>query len=162
MILNQNRITSFLGAQEERDMTFNPQQFGFTWPQETTLTNATGETMVIRPDAVKFVGLRDAKGQRIEECYRYYTSSGGDMTELEVKTWLAGGPEVCARLLAAFRALLGEQPGTPLSLSSVISSLESQGFSDSTIEIILRWLLHDGYIAGQRSGDDWMLKVIKE
>src|SRR5581483_8828962 len=135
-------------------MTFNPQQVGFAWPQETQLTSPTGEVMVVRPQAVNFAGLRGARGQRIEECYRYYTSSRGNLTELEVKTWLAGGPEVCARLLDSFRDLFRAQPGTRLSLSSVISALQSQGFSDNTIEINLRWLLQDGYIAGQRSGDD--------
>lgn len=131
---------------------------GFMWDQETTLTNPEGESIIVRPYAVNHAGLREAKGQRSKECCRYYSSSEGDLTELEVKTWLAGGPEVCSRLLRTFLALFS-QPGNRL-LISVISSLQSQ-FSDNSIEINLGWLLKDGYVAGQRSGDDWMLEVVK-
>ena len=142
-------------------MPIDPQQVGFAWSEETALTNTAGETMTVRPFAANFAGLREAGGQRIEECYRYYTSSRGILTELELKKWLAGGDEACARLLSAFRALFGSQPGTRLSLSSVLSSLQAQGFPDATISINLRWLLQDGYVAAERDGDDWQVEVVK-
>jgi len=99
-------------------MAFDPQQVGFAWPQKVVLTSPTGETLTISPYAVNFAGLRDANAHRIEECYRYYTSAAGILTELEVKKWLAGGDESCSRLLSAFRGLFGSQPGTRLPLSS--------------------------------------------
>lgn len=142
-------------------MTFDPQQVGFTWPHETTLTNPAGEEMIVRPCAANFAGLRDAAGQRIEECYRYYTSTNGILTELEVKKWLAGGDEVCLQLLSAFRALFNGEVGTRLPLENVITSLQQQGFADSTIEVNLRWLLQDGYVAANRQGEQWVLEVVR-
>jgi hypothetical protein len=63
-------------------MPIHPQQVGFSWSEETVLTNTRGESMTVRPFAANFAGLREAGGQRIEECYRYYTLSGGILTEL--------------------------------------------------------------------------------
>lgn len=117
--------------------------------------------MTIRPDAVNFAGLHQANGKRIEECYRYYTSSQGLLTELEVKKWLAGGEAACQALLSAFKQLFGSQPGARQPLSNVLSSLQGQGFSDTTIEINLRWLLQDGFVAAQRDGDRWILELVR-
>jgi len=142
-------------------MPFDPQHVGFTWVAETTLTGPTGETMVVRPYAANFAGLRDANGQRIEECYRYYTSSHGILTELEVKKWLAGGDAVCSQLLSAFRTLFGGQVGTRLTLEYVVGSLKQDGFADSTIEVNLRWLLQDGYVAATNEDGGWVLEMVR-
>ena len=117
--------------------------------------------MVIRPYAANFAGLHEANGQRIEECYRYYTNTHGILTELEVKKWLAGGDAVCSQLLSAFRALFGTQVGTRLTLEQVIASLQERGFADSTIEVNLRWLLQDGYVAATNENGGWLLEVVK-
>jgi hypothetical protein len=142
-------------------MTFDPQHVGFTWPRETTLMNPAGQSMVVRPYAANFAGLQEAGGRRIEECYRYYTSTNGILTELEVKSWIAGGDAACSKLLSAFRALFSAAPGTRLTLEQAIGSLQREGFADNTIEVNLRWLLQDGYVGATRDGDRWILEIVK-
>lgn len=141
-------------------MPIDPTQAGFTWPEETTLTAPNGETMIVRPLAVDFTALQESTGRRVEECYRYYTSTRGTLTELEVKRWLAGGDDACARLLAAFTSCFGSGPGTRVPLTDIIAALEDQGFHENTITINFRWLLQDGYVAAHCEADNWILELV--
>jgi hypothetical protein len=142
-------------------MPFDPRQVGFTWSEETTLTNPTGEALVIRPFGADFADLRKANGKRIEECYRYYTGDGRILTELEVKKWLAGGDSVCSSLCSVFRDLFDAQPGKRLTLNEVLAALQERDFTDIAIGINLRWLLQDGYVVATNESGVWWLEAVK-
>lgn len=128
-------------------MLIDLQHFGFKWRQETKLTNAYGETMTICPYGVNPAGIVGAAGKRIEECFRWYSSSQGILTELEINKWIAGGDSACMAVLVAISELLATQPESPGALYSLGSTLWC---GEEIAAIILKWLIQDGYLAGAR------------
>ena len=141
---------------------FDPIQVGFAWPVETILRSPSGVEMTVRPFAVNFAGLRKVNGRRIDECYRYNTSTHGYLTELEVKKWLAGGDAVCAQLLSTFKDRLSNASGQGMSLSALVDLLQKDGFTVETININLRWFLQDGFVEAQNDGAEWHLQLVME
>lgn len=122
-------------------MTFDPMAAGFRWPTQQTLTRGDGAQLNIAPSAVNFAGI--AKGGRQAECYRYYSTSYGLLTELEVTTWFAGGQWECFDLLSAYNNLFSGSSEMPF--AEIVTALQARGFADQTILVNLTWLLEDGY-----------------
>ena len=119
-------------------MPFDPRQAGFAWPEEITLTNANDESMTIRPHAANLSAVQDAGHQRIGQCYRYYTSTNGILTELDVFYWYAGGPHVCADFLSAFKQYFDNKSATRIRSNVVEEHLAQRGFNETAIRVNLR------------------------
>lgn len=140
-------------------MPFDPRQAGFAWPEEITLTNANEETMTIRPYAANLSAVQHAGHQRIGQCYRYYTSTSGIMTELDVFYWYAGGPQVCSEFLSAFKTYFDNESATRIPSTVVVEYLAQQGFDETTILVNLRWLIHGGYISLENADEGQFLSI---
>ena len=142
-------------------MTFDPRQAGFAWPEEITLTNANGDSMTIRPHAANLAAVQDAGHQRIGQCYRYYTSSRGILTELEIFYWYAGGQQVCANFLSSFKRYFDNESTTRIPSNVVVDHLAEQGFDETTIRVNLKWLIHGGYISLENADEGQFLAIEK-
>jgi hypothetical protein len=136
-------------------MSFDPSQAGFAWPTEVVLTNASGEQMTVQPHSANLTSIQGANGRRVGECYRYYATDGGILTELEVGHWLAGGEAECQRLCTAVKELLS--PGQPHSFASLIDALHKRGFAQVTILVNIRWLIQDGYVSTTFNDGVWSI-----
>jgi hypothetical protein len=143
-------------------MTLDPRQHSFAWPEETTLTNVGGESMTIRPIAANLANLHQADENklRVGQCYRYYTSGGAILTELEILYWFVGGHQVVFNLLGEFERLFDRMQASRLLYESVVQSFHDAGFHDLTIQVCLRWLIQDGYVALASEGENWFLDVV--
>jgi hypothetical protein len=141
-------------------MSFDPIQAGFAWPEETVLTNSAGQQMTLRPYAANFARIEGAGSRRICECYRYYTTESGILTELEVGHWLAGGEAECSRLCSSLKQLLSAALG-PIALTPLIVSLRSEGFADVTISTNMRWLVQDGYVSAEYRAGEWSINNVR-
>lgn len=142
-------------------MPFDTRQAGFAWPEEMELTNVRGERMTIRPHAANLFKVQAAGKDRGGQCYRYYTSERGILTELEVFYWYAGGQQVVSSFLTGFKGLFDQQRLTRLPLSGVVDALAGRGFDETTIRICLRWLLQDGYVAIESTDEGRFLEIVK-
>lgn len=142
-------------------MSFDPQQAGFEWPTRTELTNPNGITITLHPYAANFAGISSAGGSRAEDSNRYYATDHGVFTELEIKTWYAGGAEACHDLLGAVNSLYDDQAVATLSFSQVVSELHGRRFADATILVNLSWLVQDGYAAIESGPAGLMLRRLR-
>ncbi len=86
-------------------MTFDPNEEGFQWPEETDLTNSSGQALHVKPFAIRPAGLKSAANDREKECYRFYESPIGILTELEVNYWRIGGAGAAIEFLNRFNGL---------------------------------------------------------
>lgn len=127
-------------------MMFAPQQAGFAWPAQTQVSAPSGATITIRPYAANFAGI-DAAGRRSGENHRYYATSYGIHTELEIKAWVAGGQAESFDLLGTYNALFDAAGVERLPFAQVVRDLRERGFADGTILVNLSWLVQDGYAA---------------
>jgi hypothetical protein len=142
-------------------MTFDPRQAGFAWPEEVQLTNASGESMTLRPYAANLSQVQAAGKNRVGQCYRYYSSSLGILTELEVLYWYAGGQQVVSNFLGQFKGMFDRQQVSRLPLENLLTELAALGFDETTIRVCLRWLLQDGYVAIENAADGRFLEIVK-
>ncbi len=104
-------------------MSVDPRQVGFAWPEETALTNVNGETIMVSPLSVNLSCAQEPGKDRVGQCYRYYTTPNGPMTELEVLTWYAGGHDASNRFLAAFKDIFDQGSQLSLHLRDVLTPL---------------------------------------
>ena len=137
----------------------DPIQLGFFWPTPTLLTNRNGEHLNIWPHSVNTNGVERANGQRIGQCYHYYSTERGILTELELGNWLAGGVVECMRLSTMLRELFEEHER--LSHAEIFNLLRAHNFADVTIDVNIRWLIQDGLVAVQEDAGDWIYSNLR-
>jgi hypothetical protein len=142
-------------------MTLDPRQAGFAWPEKTELTNTSGETITIQPFAANLSRAQAADKLRVGQCYRYYTSDRGILTELEVFYWYAGGHQVVFDFLTEFKQSFDERGVSRLPFDALEKHLITHGFDETTIRVCLRWLLQDGYVAIENLDDGHFLELVK-
>lgn len=126
-------------------MSFDPRAEGFAWPDEVDVSNAAGASMRIRPYLVRSAGIADAQNEREKECYRFYQTPIGLLTELEVKYWQIGGINAVGDFLTQFNAIFALS-NAPRPASVVVTALLQGGLSPIVIEVNLGWLIKGNYI----------------
>jgi len=63
-------------------MTFDPQTEGFGCPNETDIAYSTEQTLHVKPFVIQPSGLASANKDAEKECYRFYETPIGSLTEL--------------------------------------------------------------------------------
>jgi hypothetical protein len=142
---------------QEDGMSIDNQDAGFAWPLARTLTNAAGETMSIRPRAANLSLVKTAGIKRVGQCYRYYATKHGILTELQVLDWLAGGKNAVSECLSLIKKLFDGHKPPRISRQK----LDNLNFDETTVHVCLRWLLHDGYISIENADGEQFLELIK-
>ena len=130
---------------KETPMTFDPKAEGFRWPTETDITNAAGQTLHVKPFAIRPSGLATASNDREKECFRFYETPIGILTELEVNYWRIGGTGAAMDFLKRFNALFPTGK-TTLSVRDVVNALVQGGVSAVEVEVNLGWLIKGNYV----------------
>lgn len=126
-------------------MTFDPKEEGFCWPTETDIANESGQTLHVKPFAIRPSGLATALNEREKECFRFYVTPIGILTELEVNYWRIGGTGAAMDFLKRFNALFSTEK-TTISVKEVINALLQGGVSAVEVEVNLGWLIKGNYV----------------
>ena len=125
-------------------MPINFNEYGFVWPNATTITNYSGSQMSITPEFVRS-GYQTDMNDRSKECFRIYTTPLGLMSELEIKHWQAG-QEFEMELIKAFHEIFKESGESEILLSAVLERLENRGFEIIQIHIVVGWLIKGQFV----------------
>lgn len=136
-------------------MSFDPAAEGFAWPTATDVVNTSGASMRVVPYAIRTSGIAVAKSLREKECYRFYETPIGVLTELEINYWRAGGMAAVREFVSSFDAVFSGSP-EPRPVAEVISSLLQAGLPRVLIEVSLGWLIKGNYV-----GFDWDRMLIQ-
>jgi hypothetical protein len=135
----------------------NPYELGFLWPTSQTLTNVLDEDLVIEPS-----GFGPAFEEAVEAdkmALRFYKTSRGDMTELEVANWFCGGPAKWRDVLRILRNEIGLQK--PTRLREVYSRLAKLGVSQDVCELTILRLVRGKYANLDGIGDNAVFTIVR-
>ena len=119
-------------------LTFDPTAEGFTWTQSATVRNPHGQEMLVVPAFVR-ANIVTANNDRERECYRFYDTPIGLLSELELKYWIAGGMDSTQNLVSSYASLFGDQLELPV--QTVEEELQKLGFTIAQLQIVIGWLI---------------------
>jgi hypothetical protein len=108
-------------------MPINFNEYGFAWPNASTVKNYSGQEMAIKPEYVRS-NYQDNMGERQKECYRLYDTPLGLLSEFEIKYWQLGGEDIGADLIDAYQGVFKENGKPELPIAAVLESLAKRKF----------------------------------
>jgi len=102
--------------------------------------------MRIRPLAVNSSCITAAANDREKECYRFYGTPIGMLTELELNYWRIGGREAVRDFMSSFDRLFTRDT-TSLPVEEVRRHLMSAGIPAVVVEVNIGWLIKSNVIS---------------
>jgi hypothetical protein len=121
-------------------MLINFNEYGYAWPNTSTVTNHLGIPMSITPEYVRS-GYQVDMNDRLKECYRIYSTPLGLMSELEIKYWQIGGEHIASELIDAYRDVFKERGKSEMGIVDVLDSLEKRNSDVIQIQTVVGWLI---------------------
>jgi hypothetical protein len=137
-------------------MPINFNEYGFAWPNASTVKNYSGQEMAIKLEYVRS-NYQDNMGERQKECYRLYDTPLGFLSEFEIKYWQLGGEDpggedpggedIGADLINAYQEVFKENGKPELPIAAVLESLEKRKFDVIQIHVVVGWLIKGHYVS---------------
>jgi hypothetical protein len=135
----------------------NPYELGFLWPASQTLTNVLDEDLTVEPS--RFGPGFDTADEVGKMALRFYNTSRGELTELDVVNWFCGGSARWMDVLKLFKSDIGFQKA--IRLRDVYNRLSRLGVSQEVCDLTILRLVRGKHATLDGIGDNAVFTIVR-